>query len=539
MCKYRHFFTIVNISTKIWVDGDFFVFLHGKTHLQMKILTIDQIRRVERFTIEQEDTDAIALIDRVAEGVAAEIVQMMTSRSKIAIFAGPGNNGADALSTAGMLLAQGLNPQVFLFNIGGSRLSPECTACRDRLLAQFPDADFTEVNKQFNRPTLSPDHIVLDGLFGTGLREPLSGGFRELVKYIDDAGARVVSIDVPSGLFGDWNPNAVHRNMMHAHLTLGIQFPHLSYFMAENSQVVGRWKVLDIGMSQAETRRQQAQFHLVSKADVKSLLQPRPEFCSKADFGNTLLIAGSYGMMGAATLAARGALRAGAGRVTVYAPRCGYEPLQSSVPEALFCAAASDIHISDIRLQHHYNAIGIGPGIGTHESTELALEKFLMAQTAPMVIDADALNCLARRQNLLHRIPIRSILTPHSGEFDRIFGQQPNSEARLIKAIEVARFHNVIIVLKGRYTTVVRPDGRLYFNPTGSPAMATPGSGDVLTGVITALLGQGYQPEVAALCGAYIHGLAGEMAAETEGTYGTTATDIANNIGRAIKSIFG
>lgn len=503
----------------------------------MKVLTIDQIRQVERFTIEHEGIDSLQLIDRVAEGIAAEIVQMLTSRSRVAIFAGPGNNGADALATARMLCAQGLKPEVFLFNIGGSKLSAECRAVRDRLMAEHPDCDFTEVTKQFNRPHLSPDCIVVDGLFGTGLREPLNGGFRELVKYIDDSGAKVVSIDIPSGLFGDWNPNAVHRNMMHAHLTLGIQFPHLSYFMAENAPVVGRWKILDIGMSKEETKRQQAQFHLVSQQDVRSLLRPRPEFCSKADFGSTLLIAGSYGMMGAAILAARGALRAGTGRVTVYAPRCGYEPLQAAAPEALFAAAASDIHIADIRLRHHYDSIAIGPGIGTHEATELALENFLAAQTSPIVIDADALNCLAKRQNLLHRLPVRSILTPHAREFDRIFGQQPNAEARLVKAIEVARFHNVIIVLKGRYTTIVRPDGRLYFNPTGTPAMSTPGSGDVLTGVIAALLGQGYQPEVAALCGVYIHGLAGEMAADAEGIYGTTAGDIAACIGRAIKSI--
>ncbi len=503
----------------------------------MKIFTTDQIKKIDRATIENEGVTSLQLIERVAEGVTCEVVSMLTASSRIAIFAGPGNNGADALASARMLYEQGYQPEVFLFNIGGDKLGEDCAACRDRLLEVAPDADFTEVVKQFNRPHLSPNHIVIDGLFGTGLREALSGGFRELVKYIDDSRARVISIDIPSGLFGDWNPNAVHRNMMHADLTLAIQFPHLSFFMAENAEVVGRWKTLDIGLSQAEIRKTTAPFYLVERTDVRKLMRRRPEFCSKADFGSAMLIAGSYGMMGAAVMAARSALRAGAGKVSVFSPRCGYEIMQTAVPESMFIAANSDIHITGIRLPYAYNAIGIGPGIGTADATVDALEQFLQDRKEPVVLDADALNCIARRQSLLHRIPVLSVLTPHAGEFDRIFGQQPSSEARLVKAIEVARYHNILIVLKGRYTTIIRPDGRLYFNSSGNPAMATPGSGDVLTGVITALMAQGYRPEVAALCGVYIHGLAGDMAAETEGQYGVTAGDIAANVGRAIKSV--
>lgn len=290
-------------------------------------------------------------------------------------------------------------------------------------------------------------------------------------------------------------------------------------------------------MSSTEIRKATAPFHLVERPEVRKLLRHRPEFCSKADFGSALLVAGSYGMMGAAVLAARGALRAGAGKVSVYSPRCGYEIMQSSVPEAMFVAANSDIHISSIRLSNTFSAIGLGPGIGTADATVDALEQFLQDRREPVVLDADALNCIAKRQTLLHRIPVNSILTPHAGEFDRIFGQQPNSEARLVKAIEVARYHQILIVLKGRFTTIVMPDGRLCFNSSGNPAMATPGSGDVLTGVITALMAQGYQPKVAAICGVYIHGCAGDLAADTEGQYGVTAGDIAANIGRAIKYV--
>jgi len=503
----------------------------------MKIFTAEQIREIDRKTIEKEGVSSMQLIERVAEGVTVEVVSRLKANSRIAVFAGPGNNGADAIAAATMLYEQGYKPEVFLFNIGGDRLSKECTACRDRLLQEFPEADFTEVVKQFNRPYLDRNHIVVDGLFGTGLREALTGGFRELTKFITDSGATVISIDIPSGLFADWNPNAVARNMVHATVTLGVQFPHLSFFMAENAPIVGEWKTIDIGLSNTEIRKTAAPFYMIERADVKRLLKPRPRFCSKADFGSAMLVSGSYGMMGAAILCARGALRAGVGRVTVFSPRCGYEAVQTAVPEAMFAASNADLTIGEIHASHPYDAIAIGPGIGTSEATTNALEKFLTLHDKPLVLDADALNCIARRQTLLHHIPLHSILTPHAGEFDRIFGQQPNSEARLVKAIEMARFHNVIIVLKGHYTTIVRPDGLVYFNSTGTPGMATPGSGDVLTGVITALLAQGYHPEVAALLGVYIHGLAGQMATDAEGTYGVTAGDIAANIGKAISYI--
>lgn len=503
----------------------------------MKIFTAEQIREIERKTIDNEGVSPLQLIERMAEGVAVEVVSRMKANSRIAVFAGPGNNGADALVAASMLYEQGYKPEVFLFNIGGERLSPDCRTCRDRLLQTAPDADFTEVVKQFNRPHLDRNYIVVDGLFGIGLNEPLNGGFRELAKFISDSGATVVSIDVPSGLFADWNPNAVVRNMIHATVTLGAQFPHLSFLMADNAQVVGQWKTIDIGLSNTEIRKTPAPFYIIERTDVRRLLKQRPEFCSKADFGSAMLVAGSYGMMGAAIISARGALRAGVGKLTVFSPRCGYETVQTAVPEAMFAASNADLVIGEIHASHPYNAIGIGPGIGTSEATTNALEKFLTVYDKPLVLDADALNCIARRQTLLHHVPVHSVLTPHAAEFDRIFGQHTSTEARLVKAIEMARFHNVIIVLKGRYTTIVRPDGLVYFNATGCPAMATPGSGDVLTGVITALLAQGYHPEVAALLGVYIHGLAGQLAADSEGSYGVTAGDIAANIGRAIKSL--
>lgn len=502
----------------------------------MKIFTTQQIREIDAATIEKEGITSLQLIERVAENVTCEIISRWRPNKRIAIFAGPGNNGADALAVARMLIEQGYKPEIFLFNIGGNRLSTDCIVCRDRLLA-INGVDFTEVTQTLPQPHLDKDYLVIDGLFGSGLKEPLSGGFMCLVRLINESDATVVSIDVPSGLFGDWNPKLINRNVIHADLTLAVQFPKLSFFMADNADLVGEWKLIDIELSPSEIRRTVAPFYLVEKADVRRILHRRPEFSSKADFGSLLICAGSYGMMGASILATKGALRAGVGKVTVHSPRCGYEIMQTAVPEAMFQPDQQSIVISGIQLHHDYNAVAIGPGIGTAEPTIDALEAFLKTRENPVLLDADALNCIAQRQSILHHLPVLSVITPHAGEFDRLFGAQPSAEARLCKAIEMARFYNIIIVLKGHYTAVVRPDGKIYFNSSGTPALATAGSGDVLTGVIGAFMAQGYMPQIAALVGVYVHGLAGEIAAEAEGEYGVTAGDIAANIGRAIKSI--
>jgi NAD(P)H-hydrate epimerase len=338
-------------------------------------------------------------------------------------------------------------------------------------------------------------------------------------------------------MFSDWNNGVINRNIIHADLTLAIQFPRLAFFISDNADLVGEWKVLDIELSAEEIRNTTTDIYLVEKNDVRRVLKRRKPFSSKADYGSAMIIAGSYGMMGAAVLAAKGALRSGAGKVSVHSARCGYNILQTSVPEALFEPDKNDIAVTNMLLQHQYSSIAIGPGIGTHEITINALEAFLKTAEKPVILDADALNCIALRPTLLNHIPILSIITPHAAEFDRLFGAQINAESRLKKAVEMAKYYNIIIVLKGHYTAVVRPDGKIYFNSSGNPGMATGGSGDILTGVIASLMAQGYKPEVSALIGTYIHGLAGDIAAEEHGQYGVTAGDIAENLGKAIRSI--
>ena len=289
-------------------------------------------------------------------------------------FCGPGNNGADALGAARLLFERGFRPEVFLFNIGGDKLSTDCAASRDRMLAEVPDIIFHEVKDRFSMPKITTNHLVIDGLFGSGLREELQGGFKSLVQYINDENATVVSIDLPSGMFGDWNPQIVNRNTIHATLTLAIQFPRISFFIPDNAELIGEWKIIDIGLSEKAIATSPANFCLVEQRDVHRRLRHRKEFASKADFGSGILYAGSYGMMGAAILAARGALRAGVGKLTVNSPKCGYQIMQSSVPEALFRHNRGEINIIDIHPERDFSAIAVGPGIGTNELTVKAVE---------------------------------------------------------------------------------------------------------------------------------------------------------------------
>ena len=502
----------------------------------MKIFNTENIRKIDRITIEEEGVSSQELIRRVAEGVAGEIIGRWSPSTPVVIFAGSGNNGADALVVGRLLLEAGFYPRILLFNFKGNSLSRDCDIAKRELLSTGYNG-LMEIIDRAELPSLTPDHLVIDGLFGSGLRDPLEGGFMMLARNISESGATVISIDVPSGMFGEWNARVIGRNVVHATLTMAIQFPRLSFFLGDNAELVGKWKVIDIGLSNRAIMETPTKYFYVERDEVRAVLKPRKPFSSKSDYGHALLFAGCYGMAGAAVMAARGALRSGGGKLTVHSARAAFPVIQSQVPEALFSADRHENVISDMSARFNCSAIGVGPGIGTNDATRGAFETLVKSYKRPLVIDADALNAIAKNQTILDHIAPGSILTPHAGEFDRIFGTQTSDEGRLLKAVEVSHRYKLLIVLKGRYTATVRPDGKVFFNSSGTPAMATAGSGDVLTGIITSLLAQGYKPETASVAGVYIHGLAGEMAAETQGEYGTTAMDIASCVGRAVKAI--
>lgn len=507
----------------------------------MKILSNEEIRIIEQRTLENQGITSIDLVERVSAEVAAEVKAVCRREAPLLVLAGWGNNGADALDTARLLALDGYQPVVYLFNIGGNSLSPECTVMRDRLAAT-PGATLHEItgSEPFQWPEPSADTVIVDGLFGSGLNRPMPRSFQMLARNINQSGATVVAIDIPSGLMADWNGTSSREDMLHADLTLAVEFPRLAFMLGDNADVVGRWKVVRIGLDKQAERQSPFSFVLVDRRMAAQFLTPRKDFSSKADYGNAMLIAGSRGMEGAAVLSARGALRAGAGKVTVYGPSDGYTILQTAVPEAMYRDDSGARHITAMPFDARYNAIAAGPGIGTHDDTAVALEKLVKAASAAgrrLVLDADALNIIAQRPILLNYLTPLSVITPHAGEFDRIFGESGSDEERLKKAIKCAEDYSLILVLKGHHTAVVRPDGKVMFNSSGSPALATPGSGDVLTGIITALMAQGLNSEIAAFVGPYVHGVAGEIAARTHGEYGVTAGDIADNVGAAIREI--
>ena len=508
----------------------------------MRLYSNDDIRRIRQHTMAEQQLSELDFVLRTGDYLSEALMREIKPGRRITVFAGENDCGAYTLEACRLMCAAGYDMEIYLFNIGGHRLTPECEACRTRLIEdENASCDFIEVTGlQFTMPELSEKSVVIDGLCDGNYSGRLTGGYQHIVRIINESGARIISVDVPSGLPSDPTSGLINRNIVNADTTLALGLPRIAFFMAENAEVVGRWKVVDIGYSHQAMRNIQENYYLIESSEVSLLLPRRPLCCSKADFGSAIIFAGSYGMEGAAILATKAAVRSGAGKVTCYSARCGYFLVQSAVPSALFLRDQSDVMITEIVLKHDYNAVGIGPGIGTDDSSINALERFLKvanANSRPLVLDADALNCIALRPTMLNYVPVLSVLTPHAAEFDRLFGTQPSPEARLAKAIEMAEAYKVIIVLKGYYTYVVRPDRKVCINSSGTPALATAGTGDVLTGIITGLIAQGIKPEMAAVAGVYIHGVAGQIAENRHGQYGVAADDVADSVGAAIKKI--
>ena len=507
----------------------------------MKIFPSSSIKKLDAYTIENEPIASIDLMDRAATALTKAITDRWGTETPVTVFAGPGNNGGDALAVARMMAEKGYKTEVYLFNTKGN-LSPDCQTNKE-LVEMMEEVSFHEISTQFVPPVLTPDHLVIDGLFGSGLNKPLSGGFAAVVKYINSSPAMVVAIDIPSGLMGEENTFNVKSNIIRADVTFSLQLPKLAFLFAENTEFVGEWELLDIQLSEEGIEETETNYEMLEIEEIRSLIKPRKQFAHKGNFGHALLIAGSKGMAGASVLAARACLRSGVGLLTVHAPICNNDILQTSAPEAMVETDASENYFAVPTDTDDYQAVGIGPGLGRNEETEAALieqlpglgrneetEAALIEQLehcqTPVVLDADALNILANHRHTLTHLPKGSILTPHPKELERLTGKCQDSYERLMKACELAHAAHVHIILKGAYSVIITPEGKCFFNPTGNPGMATGGSGDVLTGVILALLAQGYPTEEAAKIGTYIHGLAGDIAQKKQGMIGLIASDI-------------
>lgn len=497
----------------------------------MKILTAAQIRQLDAYTIEHEPISSYDLMERASISFAKKVMERWERSVVLTVFAGHGNNGGDALAVSRILSKEGYRLKVYLFNTKGN-LSPDCQENRRRI-HDCRNVEFYEITNSFNPPVLKEDDVVIDGLFGTGVSRPLSGGFASVVKYINDSPATVVSIDVPSGLMCEDNEGNVDSHIIKARYTFTFQYPKLSFFFPENEEYVGHWEVIDIGLKDPFTEETSTPYYLLESNAAHSMLRNRSRFVHKGSVGHALLIAGKKGMVGAAVLAARACLRSGAGKVTVRTPECNVLPLQISVPEAVLSVDPGATCFSRSFDMQGYDALAIGPGLGTETETAQAFVEQMSMSKIPAVIDADAINILGSHRGWIAQLPKGSILTPHKKELFGLISTTVNSYDQLMKTIDLCKRQQIHVVIKGAFSAVVCPDGCVYFNPTGNPGMATAGSGDVLTGIILALVAQKYPPLDAVRLGVYLHGLAGDVAAERLGYEGVVASDIVEAVPEA------
>ncbi|WP_207493846.1 NAD(P)H-hydrate dehydratase [Aridibaculum aurantiacum] len=492
----------------------------------MKIFSANQIREWEQYTIDNEPISSWALMERASLQCTNWIIQHAPTDQPIKIFCGKGNNGGDGLAIAAQLAERKLQAEVYILEFGTVGTADFQNNLR-RLHALPVKLHFIQEPSFF--PEISNNDLVIDALYGSGLNRPLQDLSAQLVQHINSSGARVVSIDLPSGMFADYS--TIPHPVIVADYTLTFQVPKLCFLLPENEQFFGELHVLPIGLHPAFFKNEEAHYHLVEPAFIKEIYKPRKRFSHKGTYGHCLVIAGETGKMGAALLTTKACLRAGAGLVTALLDEQHLPIMQVAVPEAMVAMRNEMVDFSK------YNSICIGPGLGTSAKAVKLVELLLEKATTPLVLDADALNILAQRNDLLQSLPQQSILTPHPKEFERLFGKCSNDYERLVLAKKKAEELGVIIILKGHRTAIAQADQPIIFNSTGNPGMATGGSGDVLTGIITALLAQGYTPANAAVLGVYLHGLSGDLAAKQLSEEALIAGDIVRFLGEAYKKI--
>ncbi|HOW24911.1 MAG TPA: NAD(P)H-hydrate dehydratase [Bacteroidales bacterium] len=503
----------------------------------MKILPIEKVRQGDSYTIENEPISDIDLMERAAQALKEWFISHISKDLIIKVFCGSGNNGGDGLALARLLNTSGYHVEACVLK-SGQKLSPACQVNYDRLFKKS-GVRIYDLTEEDDFPEISGEDIVVDAIFGSGLSRPVKGFPAGLIRHINKNNAVVIAVDVPSGLFCDetnsQNPGAI----IEADVTLTFQFPKYAFLFAENFKYVGLWEVLPIGIHEDFIREVEVDNYLIELGDCRSIYKPRVKYAHKGHFGHALLVAGSYGKMGAAVLASKACLRAGAGLLTTHIPVRGYSVLQTAVPEAMVSIDTSECAFSGMIELSNFNAIGVGPGIGTKEETQKALKLLIQGAETSLLFDADAINILATNKTWLSFLPKHCIFTPHPKEFERLVGKSTSDFDRIQLQREFSFRYQSYIILKGAHTSISCPDGRCYFNSTGNPGMATGGSGDVLTGVILGLLAQYYHPKEASILGVYLHGLAGDIAMEKRGMESMIASDIMDNLGEAFLRIRG
>ncbi len=499
----------------------------------MKIFSTEQIRDWDTYTINHEPIKSIDLMERAATACSDWIVQNFDDVYHFKIFCGRGNNGGDGLAIARLL--KSINYKVSVFIPHSDSHGSDDFEINLKKLKKSSVKIFL-LKDGFPLPDVSDEEVIIDALFGTGLNKPALGIYGDLIRFINSSGSKIISIDVPSGLFIDKSSKGEGQAIIKADYTLSFQNHKQAFLLPENETFTGKVILLDIGLSQEYEEKEQSQFEFIDEKIIDAIYKSRNTFSNKGDYGYASLLVGSYGMMGAAVLSSSACLRSGVGKLTSVICETGYNIMQTTVPEAM-CKVSGENHITGFKNFEGFDAIGIGPGIGRYDSHKILLQDLFNNFKKPIVIDADALNVLSEHRELYSLIPQGSIITPHPKEFERLFGKSESDFDRINLALSKAKELNIFIVLKGHYTFIATPDGKGYFNSTGNAGMATAGSGDVLTGIITGLLAQKYSSLNSCILGVYLHGLAGDIAANEISKEALIAGDIIQNLGEAFKKI--
>jgi NAD(P)H-hydrate epimerase len=501
----------------------------------MKILSSVQVRAIDAYTIESEPISSLNLMERASMRFVEWYVLHFEAHSTIKIFCGMGNNGGDGLAIARLLHQKGYDIEAFVIR-HAEKSTDDFYENEKRLKSIQP---IYEIRTEKEIPTVLEKDIVIDAIFGIGLTRTIRGISAQVIDYLNECSCFAkISVDIASGLMADVHSEEGHYSIFKPDITLTFQTPKLAFLLPQNEAYVGKWEILPIGLSEKKMEEEPTSYFYTSETFIKKIIKKRKKFSHKGSFGHILLMGGSYGKMGAVVLATKAALRTGVGLATAYVPRCGYTIIQSTVPEAMCLTDSYENHISEAPDIERFDAVAVGIGMDILSKPWHALSELLQISHRPLVIDADALNLMSIHPELIEKLPENSILTPHPKEFERLVGASANHFERLKQLKAFSTKYKVIVVLKGAHSAVALPTGNVHFNSTGNPGMATAGSGDVLTGMIVALLGQGYMPSEAAILGVYLHGLAGDIAAKQYSQPSMLASDITDAIGKAYIQLF-
>lgn len=501
----------------------------------MKILSKEQIYAGDKITAERQNISSADLMERAGTQVFNWLhKRLQGAQVPIHIFCGIGNNGGDGLVLARHLITHGYNVLTYVVNCSDKR-SKDFLINYDRIKEVTKDwPTLLSCKEEF--PEIGYDDIIVDAVFGIGLNRPADDWVKALFQHFRASKAFTIAVDMPSGLYADKVPEDEDGVVWASH-TLSFVTPKLVFFLPDTTKFTQQWELIDIGFDQEFLYTTETEAELIGKFEVLPIYKPREKFAHKGTYGHSLIIGGSYGKIGAVTLASRAALRVGAGLISAYVPKCGYAILQSSFPEAMVLTDVDKNIITGIDYNIEPTVIGFGVGIGTDNLTISAFEAFLKQNKLPLVIDADGINILSKKKLLLELLQEHTVLTPHPKELERLVGKWKDDFDKLKKVKVFSKKYNVIVVIKGANTITVFKD-KLYINSTGNPGLATAGSGDVLTGIITGLISQNYTPLEAAIFGVYLHGKAADIAVADFGYESLIASHIIEYLGEAYRDLF-